>query len=284
MNDPYFSLICASRNRTEELIRFLDSVQSQSESSFEVLIIDQNPDDRLLSVLDLFKTKFTIKHIKSDPGLSQSRNVGIVHARGKILAFPDDDCWYSPNLLNQVRSLCTMLRGYAGFTGRCYDSDTNHDCARFSQRRGLVSKYNIWTHASSVTMFIQADVIRRYHVLFNEELGLGAPFPSGEETDFLLQILGQGENIWYDPNLVIGHPYKKYEENSQHIENAYNYGLGFGRVLRLHDYPWWFFALVIGRSKWGLFSSLAKFQFHLVRYHWNTMRGRAAGYLTQLQP
>jgi glycosyltransferase involved in cell wall biosynthesis len=95
------SLIVATLNRIAELERFLDSLEEQSCRDFEVLVVDQNPDDRLVPMLGLH-SGLEIRHLRSERGLSRARNVGLRAARGDIMAVPDDDCWYPNNLLATV--------------------------------------------------------------------------------------------------------------------------------------------------------------------------------------
>ena len=90
---PRFSLIVATKNRTDDLLTLLGSLRSQLMQSFEILIVDQNPDDRLIPVLSQF-ADLPIRHLHSKPGLSRARNVALPLCTGDIIAFPDDDCWY----------------------------------------------------------------------------------------------------------------------------------------------------------------------------------------------
>src|SRR5574340_342784 len=94
-----FSLVLATVGRTAELERFLDALERQTCPDFELLVIDQNPDDRLRPILNRHRGRFEIKHTRSATGLSRARNVGLRLARGEIVAFPDDDCWYPTTLL-----------------------------------------------------------------------------------------------------------------------------------------------------------------------------------------
>ena len=96
-----FSLIVATLNRVTELDRFLVSLEEQSYRDFEVVVVDQNPDDRLVPMLALHP-RLAIRHLRSERGLARARNVGLRAARGDIIAVPDDDCWYSEDCLMRV--------------------------------------------------------------------------------------------------------------------------------------------------------------------------------------
>ena len=103
-----FSLVLATVGRTEELNRFFASLDYATHRNFEVILVDQNPDDRLNSVLDHYDGRFPALHLRSERGLSRARNVGLRRVTGDVVAFPDDDCWYPPNLLNQVEILVLL--------------------------------------------------------------------------------------------------------------------------------------------------------------------------------
>ena len=91
-----FSLIMATLGRFDEIRIFLDSIDLQNYTDFELIIVDQNEENILGDIILPYKKKFYINHIRiKEKGLSLARNVGIKYAKGDIIAFPDDDCIYS---------------------------------------------------------------------------------------------------------------------------------------------------------------------------------------------
>src|ERR1039457_7675625 len=96
------SLIVATVNRVNELERLLDSLDSQTYKDFEIIVVDQNPDDRLVSIFQRHQS-LSIHHLRSARGLSRARNVGLPDAKGEIIGFPDDDCWYPQQLLAHIK-------------------------------------------------------------------------------------------------------------------------------------------------------------------------------------
>jgi glycosyltransferase involved in cell wall biosynthesis len=99
---PRFSLIVATRDRTSELSRFIASLRSNSLQDFELIVVDQNDDDRLGSILADALPFDQLRVIRCPIGVSRARNAGLDAARGEILAFPDDDCWYPNDILQSV--------------------------------------------------------------------------------------------------------------------------------------------------------------------------------------
>src|SRR5271157_993715 len=95
------SLIVATVRRVDELERLLTSLDAQTSKDFEIILVDQNPDDRLMPILHGHEG-LRIRHLRSCVGLSRARNVGLRAVRGDIIAIPDDDCWYPDDLLATV--------------------------------------------------------------------------------------------------------------------------------------------------------------------------------------
>src|ERR1700687_2188783 len=87
-NCPKFSLVLATVGRTSELERFLMHLNRQSYRKLELILVDQNPDDRLIPLVTTYRECFPVIHCRSAIGLSRARNVGLAHAAGDILAFP----------------------------------------------------------------------------------------------------------------------------------------------------------------------------------------------------
>ena len=99
------SLITSTLGRREILGRLLTSLEQQSYRDFQIIIVDQNPDGYLDAVLAGHRQTLNLHHIRSPKGVSRGRNAGLQASTGEILAFPDDDCWYPPELLSQAIAL-----------------------------------------------------------------------------------------------------------------------------------------------------------------------------------
>jgi glycosyltransferase involved in cell wall biosynthesis len=81
----------ATINRDQEISRFLAKLDAQTHQDFELIVVDQNSDDRLCRVIETYQNRFTIRHLRSSvTGASRSRNLGLREAKGDIIGFPDD--------------------------------------------------------------------------------------------------------------------------------------------------------------------------------------------------
>ncbi len=230
-----FSLVVASIHRTTELSQLFKSLSTQTHLDFEVVLVDQNSDQRLLHIVNKFSILFKIKHLRCKPGLSYARNIGISVAQGDIIAFPDDDAFYPENLLEQVNKAFLLNSYLSGLTGRCLDIEGKIAAAACDKNSGAVTRHNVWKRGVATTLFLQRQVIEDVGC-FDEQLGLGAPtsYLSGEETDLVLRAISKGHYIEYDPKLIVFHP-AILEEGTKAVYKAWSYGLGMGRVLKKHE-------------------------------------------------
>ena len=241
-----FSIIIATINRTEENRRLLESIAAQQYNDIEVFFADQNDDDRLNPILAQYRLLFPIFLLRSQKGLSRARNEALAFAKGEIICFPDDDCWYPPGLLIEVDRCMRENPHIAGFTGRCTDEHGRLSAGGESRRPGLLNRHNVWRSGVSATMFLRSNVLKQVGG-FDEELGVGAgtPFQSGEDTDMLLRAIEEGFEIQYLPSLVIYHPLPPQYSRAA-VTRARLYGAGMGQVLRKHgERPIWSYYYIL---------------------------------------
>src|ERR1700688_2110346 len=100
---PHFSVIIPTIGRTEELHKMLRSLADQRPADFEVIVVDQNEDDRVDRLLSTLAAEVTVSHVRrGQKGASGARNAGLAIASGEIVSCPDDDCWYPAALLSNV--------------------------------------------------------------------------------------------------------------------------------------------------------------------------------------
>jgi len=264
----------ATLGRTEEVQRFLTHLDTQSHRNFELIVVDQNSDDRLTAILEPYCRRFPIKHLRSEKGLSRARNVGLTHMTGELVAFPDDDGWYRPGLLEDVARIMTEHPEFDGLSGIC--------TALMRPPATITGQYlnrtNVWRLALSITVFLRATVVSAIGY-FDERLGAGADsgFGSGEETDYLIRAIQQRYRIRFDPIITVNHPATEGEPRDR--ESAYSYGRGFGHTLRKHSYPFWFVLYVLIRPVAGMIACFAFGNMPGVHYHCAVLRGRVSGWL-----
>jgi glycosyltransferase involved in cell wall biosynthesis len=272
------SLIVATLGRDIELVRFLDFLCKQEYLNFEVVVVDQNENELLKPILNSFADRLSIKHIRCQRGLSHARNVGLKHISGDVVVFPDDDCWYSSDVLKKVAIFMDAHPEYAGLTGRSIDDQRPNAYRWFHLRSGSVTKINVCRRATSYTIFLRSEVIGATGE-FDEGLGVGAESGriAAEELDYLVRVLNAGYDIYYDHQLCVFHREPRVDSKGLR-KRAYGYSLGWGYFLRKHRYPLWFVLNQWFRAAGGILLNAIAGDIETARYHLAVLKGRIQGW------
>lgn len=112
-NSPMVSVIIPTYNRPEMLKDALMSVLSQTYNSFEIIVVNDAGKD-VAEVIDSLNSEGKIIYLqhKDNRGLPAARNMGLKAARGKYIAYLDDDDIYYPDHLETLVSLLETEQNY----------------------------------------------------------------------------------------------------------------------------------------------------------------------------
>ena len=270
-----FSLILATLGRVEEPRAFLASL-GDAALVREVIVVDQNEDDRLGPVLAAFP-HIPFVRLRMAPGhLTAARNAGIPLARGEIVAFPDDDCTYSPGLLERVATRLAALPAPGMVTALvATERGTPSTGGQAPARPGPVTRDNVFVTAREPGMFIAREVLARLGG-FDRRFGLGTPFTSCESADLALRTLEADIPVVFDPSLVVWHPDSRL--SAAGIARARANAAGFGACLRHHHYGIITFIRYLLRPLGGVLLSALRGDRAGIAYYGLTLRGRLWGY------
>ena len=280
-----FSLILATVERTKEVERFLDNLDKQIYRDFELIIVDQNGDDCLVPIVASYNNRFQILHLRlSTRGVSRARNFGLKYVSGDIVAFPDDDCWYPPDLLGKVSHVFEERFETEGIVIRSVDQNGMPSTSKGSDKAQPINLINVQWLVVAFAIFLRKAVVDKVG-LFDETLGVGAdtPWGAGEETDYLIRATKESIRLYYFPVLFVYHPKPTNIFDSKYYEKAYKYASGWGRVARKY-YPIHFFIYFgIIRSLGGIVFALVKGRFVEVQYRRYVLAGKVKGWLSSIK-
>lgn len=202
---PLISLVLATAGRCDALQPLLRSLLAQTERRFELVVVDQNRDDRLQAPLQaLVAGGVAVQHLRQpERNLSRARNCGLQAARAALVAFPDDDAWYEPDTLQHAVQQLQVYPADDGLIARWVEIEPpaaarqgRADLAQWRQFRG--------PPASSITLFLRTEAVRRWGG-FDEDLGVGRWYGAGEETDLLLRALAAGAGLRHVDTVRVRH-------------------------------------------------------------------------------
>ena len=209
------SVVINTYNRSKSLRKTLDSFRWQTYSEFEIVVVNGPSTDNTFQLLEEYSNKIKIISC-AVANISVSRNIGISHSVGDIVAFIDDDAVPYPNWL---QSLCSQydendVGGVGGFvwnhTGIEYQT-RYIICDRYGENRKLLhfdpSDFYSFPGAAWYPSLIGVNASFRKNVLleiggFNETYAYYL-----DETDVCLRIIDSGYKILFAPSAKVHHKY-----------------------------------------------------------------------------
>jgi GT2 family glycosyltransferase len=106
---PDCALIVPTYRRPVEIIRLLRLVATLPDAPGEFLVVDGSPDDAVNCAVQKWVAErelpFDIAYVKSPPGLTRQRNVGIDACAREFIFFLDDDCLPEPGYFGAIHEV-----------------------------------------------------------------------------------------------------------------------------------------------------------------------------------
>ena len=274
-----FSLIVATLGRSSEIGALLESLLAQGRDDLEVIIVDQNADDRVAPVLQPYAARLPITHLRSAiHNANHARNLGLRQARGEIVTFPDDDCLYPPGVLTRVDAAFRAAPSLGVLTGPAASPEGGLGSGRWREESGAIDLANVWTSVIEFNLFLPRPLMLALGG-FDERLGPGTRWGSAEGNDLVCRAMASGVVAQYDAGLRIIHPDKRLTEVA--VSRAASYGRGLGFVLRRHGVPASVWCAFLVRPIGGALLSLAKLRLHNAAYYTMSFWGRLVGGLAR---
>lgn len=178
------SIVIPSYNRPELLERAIKSVENQTYSDIEIIVIDDNSDISIKDVEKRFKNVRFFKN-KTNKGPCFSRNRGLKEAKGRYINFLDDDDILFPGKIEmQVQCFEKSNDPYLGVV-TCHTDDcrSGKSIIRYNQYKGdiykkLLSKFLV---SGIETMLFKKDYLK-------EAGGFDDQLQSSQEYDLLIRL------------------------------------------------------------------------------------------------
>jgi glycosyltransferase involved in cell wall biosynthesis len=265
----------ATVGRVPEVERLLESLKKQTFKNFELVVVDQNEHFGVADLCEKYKKDIPIVYIHSDvKGLSVNRNIGLKNCSGDIVGYPDDDCYYQSDVLETVSKAFSMYQEITFCALPVYDTFNEAERYIAPKRKVALRKRDVFKYCISFNFFIR----RNNEVLFDNRLGVGAKYSSGEEGDYIYSAIGKTGTGRFIYESGIHHL-----RSSRYMtkDRAYKYGLGFGAMMK-KDFVYrknisaiFSFFYYLLRSFGGMILFPSQFVFY-----WETFKGRLCGFIT----
>lgn len=234
---PQVSLILCSICETTQLPRLAASLDRQTSRDFELIVVDQSGDKGLNDLWKALPDWLPVTCITTEKGLSRGRNAGLRLASGQIIGLPDDDAWLPDTLVADVIARFADHPAKGFLTGVTRDESGRLSNGRFLEGEAQITPRTVWRAGTSNSLFVRTAAARAIGG-FDPNLGVGSgtAFGAGEETDFLLRLIANGERGHFLPDLMVHHDQVDQVRSAANLNRAKLYAQGYGSVLRLHGY------------------------------------------------
>lgn len=207
------TVLVVTLNRPDCVRQCLRCLAEQDPPPHQVIVIDASIDDRTRDAVAAFPTTLYLRNPTGFGHMTQSRNIGLQHATGDIIAFIDDDAFVHPHWLDH------LLRPYAdptvgGVGGRALNNQPGETergveqigrllpngalTGNFAADPGKVIEVD---HIIGCNMSWRADVLSRLGGLRDDYPGTEVR----EETDIALRVRKLGFRILFQPGAVVTH-------------------------------------------------------------------------------
>lgn len=244
------AIIVSTIGRPGPLRRLVRSLElSRPSGEIELIVVDQSDDTSCLGMLEREPPNFPVLGLTSPRGASRGRNAGAAVARGDILAFPDDNCWYDPRTLASVMTAFDGPLRPDGVTGRQLTANGEPSMLRWHGSERWVTPLNINRTAIESTLFLRRNLFESVGG-FDPDLGVGSagPYQAGECSDLLLRALERGARVRYAPEIIVRQDDPRHHPPEGFGARMRGYGRGFGLVHRRHHLPVWQFSYMLARK------------------------------------
>src|SRR3989304_7394040 len=203
---PLFSIIIPTYDRQKQLSTCLKSLAGlhYPRDRFEVIVVDDGSETPLETVVSPFYKKMNVTLLtRSHAGSAATRNTGATHAKGKFLAFTDDDCMPAPDWLQVLAAHFTEKRDCI-IGGRTINLLTDNIYSTMSQLilDVVYRHYNVKPHKSR---FFATNNLALPANLFRVIGLFETTFTTSEDREFCDRSLYNGFQMIYAPEILVYH-------------------------------------------------------------------------------
>ncbi|WP_053074964.1 glycosyltransferase family 2 protein [Ornithinibacillus californiensis] len=180
-----FSICIPTYNRMYSLKRTLKSLEKQTFTDFEVIIVDDGSTDNTEEQIKIFisSTKLKVRYVKKENGGKYTAlNTGIKEANGEFFLILDSDDYLTENALKYLYNEWENVpdeekENYCGVVGRCADQQGNLIGKPFPKDR-FESSYVDFHFISGLKYgpyrdcceFVKTSIIKQYSFPVNKDL------------------------------------------------------------------------------------------------------------------
>lgn len=213
-----FSVIMPVYNSKAFLPMAVESILNQTLRDFELILVnDQSTDGSKELCIEYSKkdSRVRVHHNTENLGISKTRNVGLMMAKGDYVAFSDDDDEFLPNLLEDNFQLALQYDAdMVKFGRKLIDVSRTGEVIRTKETKSTTEmkisalqkyeKYHELKKAGYLTNIwngiYKNECLRKNHIRFDESMKFGS-----EDMDFSIQCYQMASIVAVNPSTYYIH-------------------------------------------------------------------------------
>lgn len=224
-----FSVLICTYNRPHMLEMALDALLNRTFQKPDQVVIVNGGDERSDRIVEDYqkRTNIEVKLVKTvNKNLAASRNVGLPHCLGDIIAWTDDDAEVFPDWVTQMKRLHTEHPEAGGVGGAVLGAESD---------KSLLSRIADVAAFPSSPQPRYVRTIAGVNVSYKREVvqAVGSQDETlfrGEDVDFNWRVKRLGYEIYYWPEIKVIHHHRA--ALGQLIHQFYMYGRSYYLVRR----------------------------------------------------
>lgn len=259
------SLVICTYNREKYLPKVLASILSQTNTSYEVVVVNNNCTDNSEQIcMQFHKDNPTIEfqyHIEENQGLSYARNRGYKESKYELIAYLDDDAFITKNYVEN--SLIEFKKNKIDALGGKILLDYEDTPPKW-ENKYINSILGYFDKGDEEFFFNKKDYPRGSNMVFkksileevsgfNVNLGrTGKNMNGGEEKDIFNKIYALNRKVMYSPVLVVYHTVPLARTKTEFVKKQ-ALGIGYAEKTRTKEIGMGAYMKRLGSEayKWG---------------------------------
>jgi glycosyltransferase involved in cell wall biosynthesis len=188
MNQPIISIIIPLYNTEKYIAETIQSVLNQTYINWELIVVNDGSTDNSTSIVTSFIEKDRRISLinKSNSGVSDTRNIGTEHAKGKYIAFLDaDDTWLPNNLEEKITELKDANIDWVFSDAALINEKSNKIGYKIGSDNAILSHYLLWDQ--TVVPGPCSNVIVKRRCLTNS-IHFDTQFSTAADQDFCFYL------------------------------------------------------------------------------------------------
>ncbi len=224
------SVLICTYNRPELLLLSLQALLDRASEKPDQLVVVNGGDERADAVVAIFSDRYDvdIRLIKTvNHNLATSRNIGLAHCTGDIIAMTDDDAEVFPDWLACMRQVHREHPEAGAVGGPVLGTSTDQLVGKLAD---LIT-FPVWPAAQYVRTLPGVNISYKRTVI--QQLGAqDEALFRGEDVDYNWRVQKLGYKVYFDPAI------KVYHHHRPTLRGFFHQHYMYGRAYYLVRHKW----------------------------------------------